>query len=343
MNQVYRIEHFTGAAAEWDAFGAEQPGWTGFHRYGWRRVIERVHGRECIYLAARDSGNALRGILPLVRLKSPLFGHYLVSMPYLNYGGPLGDDRAVQALVAEAERIADLDAVKLLELRSARELPITLPVSHRKVTVVLPLDGGAEAVFGKFKAKLRSQIRRPAKEGVDVRLGADQVDAFFEVYAHHMRDLGTPAQPRALFRAIAEEFGDDAWFAVAWLGGQPIAGGAGLRWGEEFEISWASSLRAFNRTSANMGMYWALIEHAAGAGVRRFNFGRCSPGSATHTFKLQWGGVEEPLWWYSGGRERGGAPPSQHSAKFRLAVKAWQRLPVPVATALGSRIVRNIP
>jgi len=145
---------------------AGSAGWTHFHLWGWRRVIERVHGHQCPYLAARGPNGALAGILPLVRVKSPLFGHYLVSMPFLNSGGPLGSEDAVRALAAEAVALAERDGVKLLELRSREALPLDLPVSHRKITVVLDLpSGGPDALFQGFKAKLRSQIRRPRRTG----------------------------------------------------------------------------------------------------------------------------------------------------------------------------------
>lgn len=334
---------FTGAVAEWNAFASQQLGFTAFHRLEWRDIISRVHRNECIALAARDAHDALRGTLLLVRLNSAAFGHYLVSLPYVNYGGPLGDDDAVRALCDFADARATRDNVKLLEMRSSRELPVDLPVSNRKITVVLPLEGGAEAVFGRFKAKLRSQVRRPAKEGVTIRMGRDQVDAFFEVFSKHMRDLGTPTQPRAFFQAIADAFGDDVWFATAWLQGKPIACGAGFRYGNEFEITWASSLREHNKVSANMGLYWALIERAANEGLTRFNFGRCTPGSATHTFKLQWGGSDEPLWWYNGRGSAAAGTPSPDSAKFRMAVKVWQKLPQAVTDFVGPRVVRGIP
>lgn len=338
-----QVAPYAGESAEWDAFGQRQPGWTAFHRLAWRDVLQRAHGLETPFLAARGADGALRGILPLVRQRSLAFGHFLVSMPFLNYGGPLGDDAAIVALAEAADAMAARDGAKLLEMRSARELPLDFPVSHRKITVVLPLEGGAEAVFGRFKAKLRSQVRRPAKDGVTVRMGPDQVDAFYDVFARHMRDLGTPAQPRRFFRAIAEAFGEDAWFATAWLDGRPIAGGAGFRWPGEFEITWASALREYNRVSPNMAVYWALIERAAQEGLGRFNFGRCTPGSPTHKFKLQWGAVDEPLWWYAGKSTATAQTPSPDSAKFRMAVRVWQRLPLPLTQVLGPRIVRNIP
>lgn len=269
-------------------------------------------------------------------------------MPFLNYGGPLGDDDGIRALVDEAATIAGKTNVKLLELRSRRELPIALPVSHRKLTVVLDLPATSEQLWSGLPSKLRSQIKRPRKEGVEVRFGLDQVAAFYQVFAHHMRDLGTPALSRSFFEAIASTFPDDVQFAVAYHSGQPIACGCGFLWNGEFEITWASALRSHNSMSPNMLVYWALMERMTQAGARLFNFGRCSPDSGTYRFKMQWGGREEQLWWYQrakpSSQDAGEAStPSPDSGVFALAVKVWQRLPLPVANTLGPRVVRLIP
>ena len=340
-----RVSRFESGPKEWDACVRRSAGWTHFHLWGWRRVIERVHGHKCPYLAARGPSGDLEGVLPLVRVRSRLFGHYLVSMPFLNYGGPLGSAEAVRALAAEAVAMAERDGVKLLELRSVEPLPLDLTVSHRKITVVLDLPpGGPDALLHGFPAKLRSQVRRPAKEGVAVRFGADQVAPFFAVFSRHMRDLGTPTQPRRFFDAIAEEFGEDAWFGCAYLGDAPIACGAGFRWGGEFEMTWASALVAYNRLAPNMALYWAFLERAAHEGLTLFNFGRCTPGSGTHRFKQQWGGRDVPLHWYQ--RVAGGGEahtPSPEDGAFSWGPRLWRRLPVSVATVLGPRIVRGIP
>jgi serine/alanine adding enzyme len=339
------VTRFDGEPAAWDRFVRASAGWTHFHLWGWKAVLERTHGHECIYLAARGTHGDLEGVLPLVRVRSRLFGHFLVSMPFVNYGGPLGSATATQALAAEAAQLAERDAVKLLELRSRGPLPVDLPVSQRKITVVLDLlPGDPEGVFRRFQAKLRSQVRRPAKEGVVVRFGRDQVAPFFGVFARHMRDLGTPTQPRRFFEAIAAEFGDDVWFGCAYLGEVPIACGAGFRWNREFEMTWASALVAYNRLAPNMALYWAFIERTAREGLALFNFGRCSPGSGTHRFKQQWGGRDEQLHWYqrgAGGREV--HTPSPDDAAYSWGPRLWTRLPVGVATALGPHIVRGIP
>jgi FemAB-related protein (PEP-CTERM system-associated) len=341
------VSRYEGDGQDWDDFVRSQPGWTHFHLFGWSRVIRRVFRHECVYLVARDPRtNALAGVLPLVRVKSLIFGHYLVSMPFLNYGGPLGTDDAVRALAAEASRLAQEAGVKLLELRSRRELPLDWHASHRKLTVLLDLPPNPDDLWKALPSKLRSQVKRPKKEGIVVKFGADQIDAFYGVFAHHMRDLGTPAQSKRLFQVIAEEFGDEVHFAVAYHQEQPVACGCGFLWGTEFEITWASALRSHKAMSPNMLVYWELMERVTRAGATVFNFGRCSPDSGTHRFKMQWGSREEQLWWYqpkaaSGAEES--ATPSPDKGVFALATRVWQRLPVSVATSLGSSIVRGIP
>jgi len=338
-----RVYEFAGDASEWNAFAGTQKGFTHFHRYEWRRVIESVFGHECIYLSTHSDGR-LTGILPLVRVKSLIFGHYLVSLPFVNYGGPLGDDDAVRSLTDEAVARSTREAVDLLELRSRVPLPIDLQVSHRKITVLLDLATGSDAMFKSFDAKLRSQVRRPQKEGVTVAFGPDQIEPFFSVFSRHMRDLGTPTLPRRFFQAIAECFPEDAWFACAYLRGQAVAGGCGFQFGSEFELTWASSLREFNREAPNMLLYWSLMERAIEKGLTRFNFGRCSPGSGTHRFKSQWGGRDETLWWYDRSREGSrSSTPSPTDGAYSWGPRIWRRIPTAIATRLGPSIVRFIP
>ena len=66
---------------DWDAFVAACPDATFFHRIGWRQIYERQFRHRTHYLLAERAG-AIVGVLPLVQLRSVLFGHSLSSLPF---------------------------------------------------------------------------------------------------------------------------------------------------------------------------------------------------------------------------------------------------------------------
>ncbi len=338
-----KVEEFDGPERDWDDFVRSQDGWTHFHLAAWRRVISQSMGHRCRYLAARDDAGRIRGVLPLVHVKSVLFGHYMVSMPFVNYGGAIGETAAVGALTDAAVAQYRRTGAKALELRSRFRQDVDLAASHDKVTVTLPLPADPDVLWQTLPSKVRSQVRRPMKEGMETRFGAEQLAPFYQVFAHHMRDLGTPVLPRAFFETLAGEFADSVWFGCSYHRGEPVAGGAGFVWGSEFEMTWASSLLQYKRAAPNMLLYWSFMQRCIEAGLELFNFGRCTPGGGTFRFKKQWGGDHHDLWWYRLPTGEGRATPSPDQGRYALAARAWRRLPLPVANALGPRIVRGIP
>jgi len=334
----------TDDAAAWDAFVAAHPASTMCHRSGWRDVLADVLGHETALLVAVDERGGWRGVLPLVRVRSVL-GHYLVSIPFMNDGGPLGDAEASAALVEHAVANARRTRAKLLELRSRDSVPGPVTPSERKVAVHLALPESVQALWAStFKAKLRSQIRRPTKEGMTARDGADQIDAFYGVFSRNMRDLGTPVLPRAFFSRLQAVFGGDVSFTAVYTAkGVPAAAACCLTWKDEVEVTWASSLRELNHLSPNMLLYANLMEQAIGRGSRVFNFGRSTPGSATHRFKLQWGGKDRPLSWPSWSPSGVVSTPSPDRPAFRIATAVWRRLPLAVANRVGPVLSRHLP
>jgi hypothetical protein len=108
-------------------------------------------------------------------------------------------------------------------------------------------------------------------------------------------------------------------------------------------MTWASSLKEHARAAPNMMLYWSFMEGMVRRGLRSFNFGRCTPDSGTHRFKLQWGGHDEVLRWGQwSGREVTETPNPRRPA-FALATKVWSRLPLAVANGLGPLIARQLP
>jgi FemAB-related protein (PEP-CTERM system-associated) len=340
---MMRVERVDPVTQEWDTFVRGQHGWTHFHLAGWKTVMESALGHECIYLVARDPSEALAGVLPLVRVRSLLFGHYLVSMPFVNYGAPLGSSAAIRALADHTRELADRDSAKLAQLRSRGPLDIEWPVSHEKVTTVLELPDEEGELWNSFPSKMRTKIRRPEKDGVEVHFGADRVADFFAVFSRHMRDLGTPTHSLTLFETILRQFPDSTLLGCAYYDGEPIGCGLGFIWNGEFEMTWSCALREHKTLRANMLLYWAFMRELIARDVSLFNFGRSTPGGGTHQFKLQWGAQDQPLHWYHHSPSGVTKAPSPQDERYSWGPRLWRRLPSSIATAIGPRIVRYIP
>ena len=339
-----RVVPLAGREAEWDRFVKSASGSTFCHQGGWTRILTDVMKAECEYLVAEDATGSWRGVLPLVHVRG-LAGHYLVSMPFVDDGGPLGDESARVQLATSALEIARAKGAKLLELRSRVEIGDPLRTSTRKVSVQLELPGTIDELWSKtFKAKLRSQVKRPAKEGMYARTGPSERDAFYAVFSRNMRDLGTPVLPRRFFEMQTELFGETSMFtAVYSKEGVPAAGSCCFIWRGEAYVTWASSLREFNKLSPNMLLYGSMMERAIERGVTRFNFGRSTPDAPTHKFKQQWGGVDVPLPWATWSGNGDSATPTPDKPIFRIATSVWRRIPVPVANRIGPMLARQLP
>ncbi|HEY7379200.1 MAG TPA: FemAB family XrtA/PEP-CTERM system-associated protein [Steroidobacteraceae bacterium] len=334
-----------GDAARWDRYVDSAAGASLYHEHAWRSVVREVFGHDTIYLVAEERGNGIVGVLPLVRLNSRLFGDFLVSLPFFNRGGVVAESPgAAQELIAAAtERARDL-GVAHMELRHVADVCPEWPQRVDKVAMVLALPESAEALHQQLPSKLRSQIKRPLREGAAcVSGGRELLDDFYLVFARNMRDLGTPVYPKRFFAAILDRFAR-ARLLVVRLANVPVAAGMVIGHRDTLEIPWASSLRSANAIGVNMLLYWEALSYACGQGYRWFDFGRSTPDSGTYRFKRQWGAQPLQLYWHYWMRDRKEPPRLNPSnPRYRLAVAAWQRLPLPIANALGPLIVRNLP
>jgi serine/alanine adding enzyme len=330
---------------QWDAYVGSHPHRSAYHYSGWPRLIARAFNHDAVLLAAVD-GSRISGVLPLVVMRSRVFGRFVVSLPFLNEGGLLVDDEAAEnQLIDAAIDVARRTRADYLELRHTRRHSARLVERQHKVAMTLALRQSADAQWQALDRKVRNQIRKGEKSGLSVTSGgADLVDGFYQVFARNMRDLGTPVFGVSLFRETLQTFADNSRVFCARHNGSLVAGSI-VHWrGESMEVIWASALREANPLSANVLLYWHMLQFAIEQGCARFEFGRCTPGEGPFQFKRQWGAEPRPLVWeYWHGRPIADLDKTPRNPKYRAAVALWQRLPLGLTTTMGPRIVRSIP
>jgi FemAB-related protein (PEP-CTERM system-associated) len=326
----------------WEAYVDARGDAAGYHSWRWRQVFADAFGHEPVYVIAREGG-LITGVLPMVQIKSMLFGRTLTSLPFLNYGGVIADGPEIaKALIEAAQHEAVARRCSHVELRHVEAQFPELPCKQHKVSMRLKTAPG---MWEALDRKVRNQIRKAEKSGLVVeRGGAELVGDFYDVFARNMRDLGTPVYSRRLFDEVMRVFPDRAQIHVVRLNGLAIAGGLTYRTSQMVQLPWASSLRSYNTLCPNVLLYWDAIQFANESGAGVFDMGRSTPNEGTFKFKAQWGAEPVPLHWEYQLIEQAELPNvSPANPKYQFAIALWQKLPLAVTLRVGPMIVRAIP
>jgi FemAB-related protein (PEP-CTERM system-associated) len=331
---------------QWDDYVEHHPNGTIYHSIAWKNIVEQHFSKKTHYLYVENE-QQIEAVLPLVFFKSVLFGEFVVSFPYVNYGGMLySNEQAKQMLLAAAKSLLEASNSEFIDLRSMQKDEFSLPVKAKKVTYYLSLPDSEEALMKQFKAKLRSQIRRPIKEGMYAKVfSQDGLDYFYDIFATKMRDLGTPVYNKNFFATILNELPQNSHIIIVFSQEDTPVGAAFIIHNKErMEIPWAATLRKYDRLSPNMLLYFEVLKYAMKQKCTVFDFGRCSKGSGTYRFKKQWGGEEKTLYWYylmNKGQDLPEVNPN--NPKYQIAIKIWQKLPLSLTKLMGPTIVKHIP
>ena len=362
-----------GDRERWDHYVRKHHDSSLYHLFEWGNIIHRTYGHDRYYLMATRpatghgaeqsgiSSSETVGILPLIHLKSAIFGNCLVSMPFLDGGGVLADRSDVEEdLLSEAVALGTRIGASRLEIRcdtaiascdegsgigaSCRFGPFAIAKQSNKVRMLLNLPESPKELFKSFKSKLRSQINKPLREGCTTSTGgAELLDDFYRVFLVNMRDLGSPIHSKALVNQVLETFPERSRIVAVYMSGVPVAAALVAGFNNVLRNPWASSDRRFSSISPNMLLYLRMLEFGCENGYRIFDFGRSTPGEGTYRFKEQWGAASAPLNWYVMFLDGKVSDPNVATSKrFQLAARLWRRLPLAVTGFIGPWIRKQI-
>jgi FemAB-related protein (PEP-CTERM system-associated) len=308
--------------------------------------MDQTFDHQHHYLKAVDNDNNIAAVLPLYEMNSRLFGHFAISLPYVNYGGVLTDnEHAGQAILEYCEKLGQELKFTHILFREYENKIYDWSCEQHKVTMLLELPKSAEMLWKQIGSKRRAQVKRPEREGSKVRIGKiEMLNDFYKIFSRNMRDLGTPVYSKSWFRNILTVFYNETFIVLIYLKDRPVAAGFLIKHGARMEIPWASSLKEANRYGVNMLLYWEVLKHSISLGCDVFDFGRSSKDANTYRFKKQWGGTPKQLYWYIWTRDGKEAPRlDPNNKKYTQAIKLWKKLPLPVANAFGPGIVKFLP
>jgi FemAB-related protein (PEP-CTERM system-associated) len=332
-------------SARWDEYVRRTPAATFFHLSGWQRVIEEVFGHRTWFYYAEQEGEIV-GVLPLGEIRSRLFGHSLVALPFCVYGGVVADTPAARMLLDDAAHdLATGLGVGHLEYRSIVPAhPGNLAYATRDLyyTFRKAIGPDNEANLLAIPRKQRAMVRKGEKLGLASEID-DSVRRMFKAFSASVHRLGTPVLPERYFALLKRVFRDQCEVRVIVHGRELVAAVLSFYFRDEVIPYYGGGRDIARQLAGNDFMYWSLMRDAAGRGCTMFDFGRSKVGTGAFDFKKYWGFEPQPLG-YEYRLVRGERMPDNQplNPKYRAFIRMWQRLPLGLANAVGPLISRQL-
>src|SRR4030095_1561140 len=112
--------------------------------------------------------------------------------------------------------------LELRQLEPVRDLPVKqLYVTFRKA-----IDGDPAKNMAALPRQQPRMVRQGDKHSLRACVGGEELlKGFYQIYAHSVRNLGTPVYPYKLFEHCLQEFGPACRIFAVFPNGAMIAGG----------------------------------------------------------------------------------------------------------------------
>jgi FemAB-related protein (PEP-CTERM system-associated) len=341
-----KVAYYQDEPHRWDEYVARNPQGTIFHTMGWKQVIEGTFRYRPQYLVAEDNGSIM-GCLPLFHTKLWPFHNGLMSVPFGMAAGICADNEAAgAALLEEACTLTRKLGATYLELRHAYPNGFQLETQDLYYTFEREIFGDDEKNMAAIPRKQRRMVREGIKAGLTSTVSRSEEDlgAFYEIYAHSVRNLGTPVFPHRYFQRLLREYAQRCVVLSVWHQNVRTAAVLAFSYRDRLMPLYGGSLRHYQRHAVNDFMYWELMRWGCAQGLKIFDFGRSKKGTGAFDFKRHWGFEPRPLP-YQYFLPQGGAPPSVNplNPKYRYFITTWKKLPLPITKLLGPALVRMFP
>lgn len=332
----------------WDAYVGKHELGSFYHLSGWLEVISRTYSHHCYFLyVIEQDDNSIVAILPLVHVKSKLFGNTLVSTPFCIQGGVLTDTQAAsEVLLDYSKELAHQLNVDYIEFRSD-VLPYQIqefskPKEDISVTFGCDLAGTSELILANIKKKQRAVIRQSLKNGLSYQIESN-VDNLYRIYSYSVRNLGTPVFSKLLFENLLQVFPNQCEVLTVFHGNCAVSSVMSFYYKEKVIPHYGGGLFDARALKSNDYMYYQLMCHSKEQGAQYFDFGRSKIGSGAYQYKKHWGMTPIPAnshYFLNVAT----SPPALNvtNPKYALAIKLWKKLPLKLSQVIGPQLSKYL-
>lgn len=282
----------------WKEFLKRAPGATVYHTPEWKRVLEKSFGYKPYYIFAIDETGEIRGFLPLMLVRSRVFGSRLSCLPLAHRCGYIGNPASLAWVLNSA---IELYNKKLgngtLEIRDLSEG--YFEESYNFSTYILELSDSIDEVWRKLdKSSVRWAIKKATKLGVNVEISnnPEDIKVFYELNCQTKKKKGVPCHPLRFFKSLFRYASQYSQLYLVKVKGDIIGGGVMLLFRDTVIYGYGAARDSMLKYYPYHAFLWKAIEDAIRKEFRFFDFGRThKQNTGLIEFKKRWGTKEVVL------------------------------------------------
>lgn len=276
---------------------------TFFHDPNWHKFLEK----EFKWLKFEYYDN-----LPVARVNKKL-----ISLPFCEYGGPLGDFNEQDILEEFGENI---------KIKFHPQINVGSLASNMVTYWIEDFDKLS------FRKTLRHSIRKAEQRDIQIKKCQNLADLkrFYDLYLVNLKKHKTVPYPYSIVKFLYNSA--DSELLLAWHKGRIIAGSLFLYYDKFVHYFLSASDYKYRNLGANYLILWEKIKSLRGKD-KILDLGAAPKGSSLEIFKRGWGGKEYPI-------AQIGIKKSEEKLRSSKLREIWSLLPNFVIKKLSSKFIK---
>jgi len=329
-----------------------------YHLWEWGDILCKSYNFDRYYLGVKRGADVI-GILPVILIRSNIFGDKFLSLPFCEYGGPLvvnPSDHSVekQALTLLLKSLIQLRQTLKLDYIEIRHPPTTLSLLlsslgfrtlQRYLTFKINLARSESELWQNLKRDVRRRVAKAMKAGIEVKTGgANYLKDYYEMYLSTQKEHGSPPHSYNFFKTMYDTLESKGLMRMflAFYQGKSIAGDIFFCFNGKMN-TWSGVVDArYKDLNPTHLLFWQMIKWGSDEGLKTFDLGRTRlDAGGIYQFKSRWGGVEMNLEDYFF-MDKSLTIPDPLQNRYIFLSKLWAMLPSPLVRRVGPRLVSGI-
>ncbi|HGE70320.1 TPA: GNAT family N-acetyltransferase [Candidatus Poribacteria bacterium] len=273
---------YNGNQKEWNDFVENHPEGRFFQLIGYKQAIEQTYGYEGLYYIFKRNSEII-ALLPSFKLNSVISGKRLLSLPFAEYGGLLGNNLSLEELYQISELLQQVlldNKFPFLEIHGGLGIN---PELMSKIFYTVPMYQYAILPLGNAKDiwdhSVDYQVRKAVRKAQKANLVAYEqtteesiIKKFYPLYLLSMKRLGTPPHPSRLFLNYLNFLSDNMKLFLVDDKDATIAALLGFVLGKRVHIIHIASDPKHWDKRPNDLVHWTFIEWACENSYEIFDF-----------------------------------------------------------------------